>query len=122
MSARVFAERAGLPVSTVLHRLHRLIRAGADLARVPDAALIARLTAPATDRRTVLCARLPDGTVLTGGHRELTRQLMSNPHLQAQRTEPLSESGLRRRLRLLAPQPSNADVLHALGLGPPPDA
>jgi hypothetical protein len=121
MSARVFAEQAGLPVSTVLHRLHGLIRAGHEVARVPDATLIARLTAPATDRRTVLRAQLPDGTWLAGGHRELTRQVLSEARLQAQRTEPLSESGLRRRLRLLPPQPGNAAVLHALGLGPPPD-
>lgn len=116
-----FARLAGVPVATVTHRLHRLLRQGHDVAAMPDGELVALLAAPPADRRRVLLVALPDGRRVEGGFRELVRLVEGDPALQPLRREILSASGMRRRLRLLPARPTDAAVLHALGLGPLPD-
>ena len=124
LTAEAFAIRTGVPASTVIHRWHR--------ARAVEAEQVARGEPPlsaaemadrlraATDRRKPLDLILPDGRCWTGGERDLIRRVFANTPLKASRLERLSESGIRRRLRLL----SDADrqrqdlVWRAFGLAP----
>jgi hypothetical protein len=120
-TAQAFAHLAGVPLSTVEHRLQHLLRRGVAVEAMADRELIEHLTAPPADRRVVLQAALSDGTILAGGQRELVRRVLTDPALQHLRHARIGESGLRRRLRLLPHVPSRAQVLHALDLGPAPD-
>ncbi len=100
MTAEAVASRTGMAKSTVLHRWHRVRKANCG-SHLSPAALIKLLVAR-TDRRNHLELRLPDGRILTGGEREIVRQVLGNPALEPSRSTRLSEGGVRRRLRLLS--------------------
>ena len=119
LSVREYAERTDTPASTIQHRWHAAIRAGLDPATMSPAALLDYLVT-GKDRRRLITLRLPDGRSMTGGERELVRRVLSDPDLAASRATPLSESGIRRRLRLL-PECGRQDlrkVAAAFGFGP----
>jgi hypothetical protein len=92
-----FASRAGLPKATAQYRWHRMQRATQDLTD----AEVSQYLLTSTDRRRLLRLVLPDGTQWQGGCRELVRRLLQAPDLCAQRSLPLSESGIFRRVRSL---------------------
>ena len=97
MTAEEFARRTGAPKATIIHRMQRVRRSGQS---VSPKRLHSLLTTP-MDRRTVMRLELPGGESWTGGQRELIRRLFARPDLEAARRERLSESSIRRRLRLL---------------------
>lgn len=99
LTMKAFAFAAELPPSTVAHRYHQLLRRGEDPSAMTDGELIHHLTS-AQDRRRMIRLELPSGAVLTGGEREVIRQVLSNPALSAVRPEQLGLSAIRRRLRL----------------------
>ena len=100
LTVREYAERTNTPASTILHRWHAAFRAGLDPATMSPAALLAHMVT-AEDRRRLITLHLPDGRCITGGERELVRQVLGDPELAASRAVLLSASGIRRRLRLL---------------------
>ena len=123
LTADAFARRAGVSKATVIHRWHRL-RRERDAAGGPPltaeeihAGLAARV-----ERRRTVTLELPDGTRLSGGEREVIRCLFGDPALGAGRVLPLSESGIRRRLRTLGEAERHAvgPVRWAFGFGPTP--
>lgn len=100
LTVREYAKRTDMPASTVLHRWHAASRAGLDPATLSPTALLARLVT-AEDRRRLVTLCLPDGRSWNGGERDLVRRVLGDPDLAASRAILLSESGIRRRLRLL---------------------
>lgn len=119
LTVREYAERTNTPASTILHRWHAAFRVGLDPATMSPAVLLERLVT-AEDRRRLITLRLPDSQCMTGGERELVRQVLGDPELAASRAVLLSESGIRRRLRLL-PECDRQDpskVAVAFGFGP----
>ena len=100
LTVRAYAERTNMPASTILHRWHAACRAGLDPATMSPDALLNQLVT-AGDRRRLLTLKLPDGQCITGGERELVRLVLGDLDLAARRAVLLSESGIRRRLRLL---------------------
>ncbi len=102
LTAEQFGARTGVAKATVLHRWHRA-QADAELyeEELTPEELHARLVT-CQDRRNVLLLDLPDGRDWRGGERELIRRLFADPALEAERAVRLSESGIRRRLRLLS--------------------
>ena len=124
LTAEAFAIRTGVPASTVIHRWHRARAVEAEqVARgeppLSAADMVDRLRA-ATDRRKQVRLVLPDGRHWAGGERDLIRRVFADVPLEASRSERLSGSGIRRRLRLL----SDADrqrqelVRQAFGFAP----
>ncbi len=102
LTAAAFAARTGVAKSTVIHRWHRAhatIRGQASPPLSPKA-LFHKLTV-GSDRRKPLRLVLPDGTVVTGGERELIRRVLADRELAAARRPRLTESGIRRRIRTL---------------------
>ena len=116
LTLRDLAHRSGIAFATLQHRLRGLERAGANPAAMPGAALLARLLAPTTDRRTMIIVRIPGGRVLRGGQRELARLVQDDPEVQPLRVERLSEDGIRRRLRLVGAGAGQPALRWALGL------
>ena len=97
VTAEEFARRTGVPKGTVIHRMQRVRRSG----QIVSPRRLHKLLTTPTDRRTVIRLDLPGGESWTGGQRDLIRRLFARPELEAARRERLSESGIRRRLRLL---------------------
>ena len=100
LTVREYAKRTNTPAATILHRWHAASRAGLDPVTMSPTTLLERLTT-AQDRRRLITLRLPSGQSVTGGERELVRHVLHDPDLAARRAILLSESGIRRRLRLL---------------------
>lgn len=122
LTAAVFASRSGVAKSTVIHRWHQIQRQLAQgCKRLTPAALYRGLTTR-TDRRKLLRLVLPDGRVWTEGERELARRVLSDPRLEAARPCRLSESGIRRRVRMLTvrDRADTALVATAFGFAPAP--
>ena len=119
LAASIYAGRVGLPKSTILYRWHDTVRRGFDPARMSPVALFQRLTT-GQDRRCFVMLQLPDGSRWTGGERELIRRVLSDASLDANRVPRLSESGIRRRLRLLPDHDRHdpAKVAIAFGFDP----
>jgi hypothetical protein len=122
LTAAEFGQRTGIAKATVIHRWHRIRseeaqREEQDLPPLTPLEVHERLTAQPAERRKVLALLLPDGRVWRGGERELIRQLFADYAIEASRTERLSESGIRRRLRHLAADERNDPKLvrHAFG-------
>ena len=90
VSARAYARATGLPLSTVLHRAHRL-----GLGASPE-----DMATPVERRRVVTCVGA-DGATVTGGYREVARRVLDPGWTRAPDTRKLSASAIRARLRRL---------------------
>jgi hypothetical protein len=124
LTADAFAARTGVAKSTIIHRWHQVRRQLATgCERLSPTALYDRLTTK-TDRRKLLRLVLPDGRVWSGGERELARRVLDDVALEAARPCRLSESGIRRRLRVLTlrERADPALVAAAFGFAPAPTA
>ena len=104
VTAEEFARRTGISKATIIHRMQRVRPSGQSV----SPRRLRTLLTTATDRRTVMRLELPGGERWTGGQRELIRRLFARPDLEAARRERLSESGIRRRLRLLGTEDGGA--------------
>ena len=123
LTAEEFGRRTNVPKSSVIHRAHRVQveqenRRRAGLEPLTPEEVRDRLTLH-TDRRVVLRLQLPCGEPWVGGERELIRRMFTMPRLERARCERLSESGIRRRLRLLSPEDRRdpGQVAEAFGFG-----
>lgn len=112
LSIKEFARQAGVAKATVAYRYHQL----KDPDSMIDSDLVAHLISD-QDRRRMLTLALPDGRVLTGGEREVVRQVLADPLIAWSRPERLSESGVRRRLRLI-PDNDGPAIQWAFGFAP----
>ena len=106
LTAAELSARTGVPKSTVLHRWHRVRdeearRVGRGLPPYSTAEVL-RMLRHRTERRKVVRLELPTGDTWQGGERELIRRMQDSPDVDALRMNPLTESGVRRRLRLLS--------------------
>ena len=111
------AARAGVAKTSVLHRYHRLVRAGRDVASMPLSELHAALTTRA-DRRIVIALEVAPGVIWRGGVRELIRRLEADRLVECHRSERIQASTIRARLRRLPGWPDAMtmhDVRHAFG-------
>ena len=127
LTAKAFAKRVGMPAATVIHRWHRARAWEAERIRegrppLTPEQLVARLTST-TDRRKWVAVTLPDGRRWHGGEREIIRRLLLDRSLETERAERLSESGIRRRLRVLTPAQRDCPnaIRHAFGFAPAED-
>lgn len=90
VSAREYAKAVGLPVSTVLHRAHRLgIHASAEDMAQP------------LERRKMVTYVDASGATFTGGYREIVRRVLGSGQQPVPGTRTLSASAIRARLRRL---------------------
>ena len=94
-----FAKRWALPKATVLYRWHQALRSGLDIS---DRGAFSAWLRSDQNRRKLVELVLPDGTVWTGGYRELIRRLLAHPLWEAHRWTRLGDSGIHRRLRRLS--------------------
>lgn len=93
-----FCARTGVARTTVVHRVSRLLDKGVDVETMDPAKLIALLTTE-DDRRTMIHLPLPNGQTLTGGIREVVRDVLADDSLAKSRREQLGDSAIRARLR-----------------------
>jgi hypothetical protein len=100
ISLAKFASIAGLPKATILNRWHRMAGERIDTS---NADAISEWLQTQNDRRKQLCLMLPDGDIWRGGQRELIRRLLQHGTWSTMRLDRLSESGILRRIRTLAP-------------------
>lgn len=111
-SIKEFAARSGIAKATVAYRYHQLTAPDA----MDDRDLVAHLTT-SQDRRRLLVLTLPDGRTIEGGEREVIRSVLTDRQLAWGRPERLSESGIRRRLRM-CPDNSGVAIEWAFGFAP----
>ena len=117
LTAAEFAARTGVAKASVLHRFHRLVRAGRDVASMPLSELRAALTTRA-DRRIVIGLEVAPGVVWLGGVRELIRRLEADRLVECHRPERIQASAIRARLRRLPGWPdamTARDIRRAFG-------
>ena len=116
-----FAKLTGIPKATVMHRYHRH-RAGQREVRPPNREEVLDALLARRDRQIMISFVLPDGRTLSGGVRELIRQVLGDPRLRWARAEPwLGTSAIRARLRRVPGWPKNPEpsgVLWAFGFAP----
>ena len=98
VTAAKFAVRTGVAKASVLHRYHQLVRAGRDVASMPQSELHRALTTRA-DRRIVIALEVAPGVVWQGGVRELIRRLFADWVVECHRPERIQASAIRARLR-----------------------
>ncbi len=101
LTAEAFAARTGVAKATVLHRWHRMQRRLRQGGPPMSPSLLHRWLTATTDRRRPVRLVLPDGRIFSGGERDVVRRVLGDAALEASRRCRLSESGVRRRLRLL---------------------
>jgi hypothetical protein len=80
-----------------------------------ESAALVRWLTTTEDRRHHIHLRLLNGTTLSGGIREVIRAFFEHPQSDVA-GQPLSESGIRRRLRLVMPTTDQQRLRWAFGL------
>ncbi len=113
LTIKAFSALSGVPKSTIAYRYQQLENPGS----MSDEDIVLHLCTP-QERRRIVTLDLPDGTQLRGGERETIRMLLSNRRFAWSRPEPIGESAIRRRLRLVR---SNEGPLVAWAFGLAPD-
>lgn len=110
-----FAARTGVPRSTIVFRVGRMLEDGLDVEQMDQAEFVKRLITE-EDRRIPIQLRLDD-RILDGGIREVVRQVLGNAELETSRDERLGESAIRARLRR-ADMSDATQVRWAFGFAP----
>lgn len=95
-----FSARTGVPRSTLVFRIGRMLEEGLDIESMDQTEVVRRLITE-EDRRKPIRLAPADGHALSGGIREVIRMVLGDASLEMSRVEHIGDSAIRARLRLI---------------------